>query len=124
MFEWETFLDVARDLARQTNNEAALRSAISRAYYAVLGAAHQRLIDSGWTLPGGSVHHHVWRAYADAADPRRRNIARLGHFLRLRRNDADYKRQFPYPLQETGTAALVSADELIALLEAIEADDG
>ena len=32
MFEWESFLDVAHDLAGQVDNEAALRSAISRAY--------------------------------------------------------------------------------------------
>ncbi len=125
MFQWETFLDVARDLARndQADNEAALRSAISRAYYAVLGAAHQRLVDADWTSPGGSIHLHVWRAYADATDRRRRNVARHGNFLRLRRNDADYKRQFPLPLHETVVAALKAADELFALLEEIDADE-
>ncbi len=44
MFEWEDFLDVAQALERQSDSEAALRSAISRAYYAVLGIAHERLI--------------------------------------------------------------------------------
>jgi hypothetical protein len=60
MFEWDQFLDLARQLGKQTDSEAALRSAISRAYYAVLGIAYLQLIDSGWILPQrGSMHHHV-----------------------------------------------------------------
>lgn len=47
MFEWDQFLDLARQLGKQTDSEAALRSAISRAYYAVLGIAYLQLIDSG-----------------------------------------------------------------------------
>ncbi len=120
MFEWAAFLDLAHDLVEEANNEAALRSAISRAYYAVLHVAHQRLIDAGWTLPDGSMHQHVWRAYADATDPRRRNNARLGNALRIWRNAADYKSIFPNPLRDTATEVLKSADDLFALLEQID----
>ncbi len=34
MFEWFDFLDLAETLAETPNNEAAARTAISRAYYA------------------------------------------------------------------------------------------
>lgn len=110
-------------MGRQEDSEAALRSAISRAYYAALGVAYERLVDFGWTLPRGSIHHQVWSAYARSTDPRRRDIANLGFPLRNLRNDADYKRRFPYPLPETATEALHSADELIALLREIDADE-
>lgn len=121
MFEWEAFLDVARELARQTDNEAAQRSAISRAYCAVLGLAHEQVIEAGWTLPRGSIHHHVWRAYGDAPDQRRKDISDLGFFLRNRRNEADYRRQYPYPLSRTVSRAIQSAETAIALLHAINA---
>lgn len=123
MFEWESFLDVAHDLAGQVDNEAALRSAISRAYYAGLGLAHERLIESGWTMPRGSIHHHVWRMYAGSTDPRRREIGRLGFMLRNQRNDADYKRLFPLPLPKTATDAVRFSGDLIALLEELDTEE-
>lgn len=123
MFEWEEFLDVARELAKQPDNEAALRSAISRAYYAVLGLAHERLVDSDWTLPRGSIHHHVWSAYAGSSDPRRRDIGERGFNLRNARNFADYRRQFPESLPLATTRALRSAGRVIALLHEIDAAD-
>lgn len=124
MFEWEAFLNVARELARQTDNEAAQRSAISRAYYAVLGLAHERLIDAGWaSLPRGSIHHHVWRAYRDSPDQRQKDIADLGFFLRNRRNEADYRKQFPLPLSRAVAEALRSADDLVELLRDIDVED-
>jgi hypothetical protein len=89
----------------------------------VLGLAHERLIDGGWTLPRGSMHHHVWRAYGDSSDQRQKDIADLGFFLRNRRNEADYQRQFPHPLSRTVSKVLRSADDLIALLRDIDADD-
>ncbi|MBA2278181.1 MAG: hypothetical protein H0W06_10505 [Chloroflexia bacterium] len=110
-------------MGRQADNETALRSAIRRAYYAVLGIAYERLVGSGWTLPRGSIHHHVWSAYASSIDPRHRDIANLGFPLRNLRNDADYKRRLPHTLPETATDALHSADELIALLNELDADE-
>ncbi len=99
-----------------------MRSAISRAYYAGLGLAHERLIESGWTVPRGSSHHHVWRMYADSTDPRRREIGRLGFMLCNQRNDADYTRQFPLPLPKTATDAVRFSGDLIALLGKLDTE--
>ena len=42
-FDPREFLRVANELAQQTNDEAKLRSAIGRAYYAVMLCARERL---------------------------------------------------------------------------------
>ena len=38
-FDWSEFLTVAEELARRTDDEVALRTAIGRAYYATFGVA-------------------------------------------------------------------------------------
>lgn len=124
MFEWDQFLDLARQLGKQTDSEAALRSAISRAYYAVLGIAYLQLIDSGWILPQrGSMHHHVWSTYRDSGDSRREEVGEAGFNLRNARNFADYRRRFPDSLPLATTRALRSAQRMIALLHQIDADN-
>src|SRR5918994_5085861 len=124
MFEWDQFLDHARELGKQTDSEAALRSAISRAYYAVLGIAYLQLTDSGWILPQrSSMHHHVWRTYRDSGDSRREEVGEAGFNLRNARNFPDFRRRFPDSLPLATTRALRSAQRMIALLQQIDADN-
>lgn len=89
MFEWEDFLDLAESLASQPSNEAAARSAISRAYYAVFHAGRHYLVRAGIPIDRSRNAHvqvqdelekksetigqvvkrlHVWRKYADYDD--------------------------------------------------------
>ena len=86
MFEWEDFLELAEVLAAEPNNEAAARSAISRAYYATFHAGRDCLVRSRIPIDrsrnaqlqvqdelrnrseivGQAVKRlHVWRKYAD-----------------------------------------------------------
>ncbi len=86
MFEWEGFLDLAEVLAADQNNEAAARSAISRAYYATFHAGRDYLVRAGIPIDRSRNAHlqvqeelrnkseriaqvvkrlHVWRKYAD-----------------------------------------------------------
>ena len=85
MFDWTAYLDLARELAKQTDNEAALRSAISRAYYAAFGMAHRRLVQHNCQLPTDRLHHHVWATYRDANQLDCRRIGVRGFALRDRR---------------------------------------
>jgi uncharacterized protein (UPF0332 family) len=89
MFEWEDFLDLAESLASEPNNEAAARSAISRAYYATFHSGRDYLVCAGSPTDRGRNAHlqvqeelrqksesvaqvvkrlHVWRKYADYDD--------------------------------------------------------
>jgi muconolactone delta-isomerase len=86
MFDWEDFLDLADVLATEPNNEAAARSAISRAYYATFHAGRDYLVRVGIPVDRSRNAHlqvqdelrkrsetigqvvkrlHVWRKYAD-----------------------------------------------------------
>ena len=48
-FEWSKYLELAEELV-QLDDEAALRSAVSRAYYAVYGKARGHLQNKGITI--------------------------------------------------------------------------
>ena len=86
MFEWEDFLELAESLAADSSNEAAARSAISRAYYATFHAGRDYLVRAEIPLDRSRNAHvqvqdelrkksetvgqvvkrlHVWRKYAD-----------------------------------------------------------
>jgi len=68
-------------------DEVAIRTAISRTYYAAHLLARDALVKKGWTPPRGEVHGAV------LAELRRRNKMRLaGDLAKLQRlrNHADY----------------------------------
>ena len=84
------FLDVAKNLSR-SQFEASLRSAISRAYYALLNTAAQLLMELGFSVEQGpGVHGQVRNRFFNCG------IEQLGEFsstldeLRRQRNEADY----------------------------------
>jgi uncharacterized protein (UPF0332 family) len=96
-FEWEDFLDLAEALANEPSNEAAARSAISRAYYTTFHSGRDYLVRAGVPIDRSrNAHlqvqdelrrkseavgqivkrHHVWRKYADYDDFSIPNVAR------------------------------------------------
>lgn len=90
-FGWEDYLSLANDLSKNQNNEAALRSAISRTYYAAFNVAKDFLNKNGAQISEDtpSVHHGVWNEF------RRRGRSGLtvytnGDRLKKRRGNADY----------------------------------
>jgi uncharacterized protein (UPF0332 family) len=50
VFEWIDFLELAEDLAARQHDEAAARTAISRAYYAAFHAGRGYLVRAGIPL--------------------------------------------------------------------------
>ena|SRR6266446_4970877 len=90
-FDWALYLGIARTLAAQSTDEAALRSAISRAYYAAFGVASIRMRIDGKNVPDtGDAHRVLWEHFESANDKFRRKIGQDGKRLRWRRRQADY----------------------------------
>lgn len=66
-FDAKGFYDLALWLVQQRTDEASLRTAISRVYYAAHLLAVQRLIQKGWEAKGtgddyGRVHCYPWHS--------------------------------------------------------------
>lgn len=92
MFDWWDFLGLAETLA--DGDEAARRSAVSRAYYAVFGSAVEwRQGWRGFQAPkDGTVHGELWNAFATSGgNDDECYVGELGDRLRWRRNQADYE---------------------------------
>jgi uncharacterized protein (UPF0332 family) len=115
------FLDVAKNLAR-SQIEASLRSAISRAYYAMLNSAVQFLIQLGFRVaqgPGkhGEVHHRLFNSGIEPA----LKFSNMLDELRKRRNDADYNMNSA-ELQNQATCALWVANAELAIILLADCD--
>ena len=91
VFDWAEYLILAEELALRRDNEAALRSAVSRAYYAAFCKARNRLRQEGVDIPKtGAAHAIVWSTYREATEVLHRQIGNAGDRLRRSRNKADY----------------------------------
>jgi len=103
-FAWREYLVLADALlqARTTfaPEEACCRAAISRAYYAVYGAARTYARDhEGGRFPAtGDAHQLVRTHYRQGASPLHRVIAANLRRLRHARNRADYDDQLDRPV--------------------------
>lgn len=116
MFDWSTYLNLAKQLAG-TTDEASQRSAVSRSYYSVFCSARNFLRDQeNVQIPsGGRAHKYVWDYFERSPDIQRREIGQVGHRLRRARGTADYEDVVPQLGQVVGLA-LLRADRLFQLL--------
>jgi hypothetical protein len=89
-FDWSGYLALAADLAARDDDEAAARSAISRAYYAALHRANERLAVEGIAVSPLRIHFQVRRAFRTSLDPDRAVVGLDLDWLRDRRTQADY----------------------------------
>jgi len=96
VFDWAKYLVLAEELAMRITDEASLRSAISRAYYAAFCTARNRLLQEGEEIPKtGDAHTIVWTKYRESTQKHRRYIGITGDRLRRSRRKADYEDEFP-----------------------------
>ena len=123
-FPWLDYLVLAEALlqARTTlaPEEACCRAAISRAYYAVYGAARPRARDQeGLQLPpAAEAHQRVITHYRQGASPLRRAIGESLRQLRSVRNRADYDDQLDRPVARA-QFAVRRARQVVAQLQAL-----
>lgn len=95
-FDWSEYLSLAQELAGQTvspaSQEAKLRAAISRAYYAAFCKARNHLRDrEGYVIPiGGQAHVYVRDQFKNSPDRLRSQIGHNLDRLRRHRNMVDY----------------------------------
>lgn len=120
-FNWSEYLNLAEMLTGRTtipsSQEAKLRSAVSRAYYAAFCQARNHLRDEeGHTIPpGGQAHPYVRDALRSSSDRARKQIGNDLDRLRRRRNQADYEDVFPALPAEADTALRLAAKVIFIL---------
>jgi uncharacterized protein (UPF0332 family) len=123
-FAWLDYLALAeaRLQARTTlaPEEACCRAAVSRAYYAVYGAARPRARDQdGLQLPAtGDAHQRVITHYRQGPSPLHRAIGENLRRLRGARNRADYADQLERPVA-LAQFAVRRARQVVAQLQAL-----
>jgi len=119
MLDWNGFFALAENLAL-SDDIGALRSAISRAYYAAYHVASLLLELEGVELPAtGEAHHKVW-ASLKAQGRVRRMIGEDGFKLHGLRKRADYATEFDGLSQDATTAINTARRTLNKLSKEIE----
>jgi len=84
------FLEVAKNLVK-SQFEASIRSAVSRAYYAVLNSANELLLTLGFSVERGpGVHGQVRNRLSNCGVENLAGFPGILDELRAQRNDADY----------------------------------
>lgn len=124
-FHWSEYLTLAQELTAKSATspiqEANLRSAISRAYYAAIHKAQDHLIykDNSPIPYPVNVHFYVVNEFETSNDTTRKKIGALLHHLRSIRNIADYQDSFFGNLQGRTKGVLTEAEEAIRLLDTL-----
>ncbi|MCK4416623.1 MAG: hypothetical protein KAV99_00460 [Candidatus Latescibacteria bacterium] len=109
-FNWRDYVDLAEELLNR-EEEACLRSSISRAYYGAFCIARNRKGYKNYT--GADIHWKVIDEYKNSSDRNEQDIGRILDKLRRSRNKADYNEDRPIskPLAER---AVTSANQILA----------
>ena len=103
-FDWANYLTFAEELAKRSD-EAALRSAISRAYYSAYCKARNRLGESGIAVRTNS-HKWLWDYFRRSGNGEIRRLGLNGDRLRMARNRADYDNVYQDLISSVPTALL------------------
>ena len=115
MFDWTAYLVLAQRLAKEPD-EAARRTAVSRAYYAVFNKARLLLEREGTVINNtGRAHDDVWRTL-EAAGRGRRRLGAEGKRLRELRRKADYEGVI-LALEKVTADAMATAESLNRLVD-------
>jgi uncharacterized protein (UPF0332 family) len=111
------FLRVARTLAL-SRDEADIRSAVSRAYYAAFHAARVLLKALGFVVPRADrAHEYLYRRLNNCGHGPAADAGRALHALRQLRNKADYDVEMPLPVP--AGSAVADADSVFQTLDAL-----
>jgi hypothetical protein len=89
-FDWSEYLKLAQQLAAR-NEEACLRSSLSRAYYYVYNLALIRAEQNGFvSIQGQSTHGQLWRLFSQSPEPECIYLGQIALRLKEKREKADY----------------------------------
>jgi hypothetical protein len=112
-FDWRNFLVLAEELA-QRGDEAAKRTAISRAYYFIFNLAYARAENNQCVFVMGDRHAQCWRKYLSAPDAACRELGNIGERMKGRRISADYEARTKARLDDEVKRALQDARQFRA----------
>lgn len=126
-FDWSEYLELAQELAGDgagsSNEEAKLRSSVSRAYYAAFCKArnHLRDVDEHKKIlseipPKVNVHRYVRNQFKNSTDESHKKIGGDLDRLRLFRNAADYD-DFVSGLESATATSLKLTRSVISTLD-------
>lgn len=124
-FDWSEYLTLAQELTGASISspiqEAHLRAAISRAYYAAFCKARNYLLNKdGYSTPRWvNAHQDVIMKFERSGDIGRRKVGTLLRSLRALRNLVDYEEKFPGNQLGRTQGALSQAEQVIRLLQTI-----
>jgi hypothetical protein len=128
-FDWLGYLTLAKELRKREQDEAAIRTSISRAYYATYHKAREFLdqrnvhitrVSSG---PGGAqtfnTHDALWKAFSDSKDVTWRKVGEEGDRLKRKRVMADYESYINKLVPNVADETLQKADRILQLLSTL-----
>lgn len=116
-FDWHNFLLLAEELAKR-GDEAAKRTAISRAYYFIFNLGYARAEANGAFI-GGDRHTQCWRRYLSTPDPTCKTLGNMGERMKLRRTSADYEAPTKARLNDDVQRSLEEARQFMSALAAL-----
>jgi hypothetical protein len=118
-FDWSQYVRLAEELGRRSEDAAALRTAISRAYYYVFHLALERASRNGFvTIKGESSHLQLWKLFSTSPEPSCLKLGQIALRLKEKRERADYNNQF-IRLAEDIRPVLEDARNFATLLSAL-----
>lgn len=119
-FDWSTYLTLAEELGAR-EDEASLRSAISRAYYFVYHLALQRAEANDFKAsPGEPSHRQLWRLFDESPETACKKLGVIATRLKQKRERADYEPVF-VRIEEEKSAVLQDARDFLSLLTSLPA---
>lgn len=124
-FDWADYLELAKNLYASPTSpgpeEASLRSATSRAYYAALHLATEHALAEGYVPSySGDDHQGVSRHFRQSgADRIRKKIASDLDRMRKSRNQADYDPELSQTPRAMADLTIKSAEQTIAALASL-----
>ena len=111
-FTWDDYLELAVRLTQDVEDEVALRTAISRAFYAAYHSAAHFVRWRG-ILTTGQSHRAVWGALAKGVSIEHVRIGQSGDKLKRLRVRADYSIPFLGDLPLAAGDAITQARSLV-----------
>lgn len=127
-FQWSDNLTLATTLYRQgraSADEAQLRCAIGRAYYAAFGTAGDYLRAQGEVATRGATHHNVWSTFQRYhSGTIEFSVGALLQDMLVTRKWADY--QNPYPggsLEDDADDVIGNAELVLAYLQQLRGSE-
>src|SRR5437016_3862492 len=115
-FDWSQYLILAEDLGGRSD-EAALRSAISRAYYAAYNMVRSFCGTSGIPIiDTGNLHKDLWDAFLRRGGRTFAKVHDKGQRLRRKRTKADYDSEVS-GLSSVTADSLRDADAILSFLK-------